>query len=1483
MGWFPLLVLIVFGMVSIAFMMQMPKEKPQHNIKRVIRGTGADPVVEPEEVVDVVDESLFEEYGNKKWTGCDPFLKGSIQDGLRNQLRNVIRVFDEINVQHAIYGGTLIGALRDNGMNENEVDNDLMVPSEFTFTESMRRVFFVNGLHVFKDRIYRICNIGSMVSSRRFWDDPGSQYCLYTVLYPFLPYMHCDPHIESTNNIIRISGYEKVKIDDFEATMPNLLQAEQCLNTRYGQWRKEYKESSWRNKLLTKYIVPTIKNLKHGEHGITDKILKMLPNGQTFVEMGANDGLNSNTHYIEQLGWRGLCIEAGPSNFDKLKKNRPGCTNIQAVVSEKESTTIFREFPEGGLYGHSGLKDARSDKSWKNLIKTHNAKYIDHEVRTTTLDKIFEENRLSNIDFFSLDIEGAEMSVLHEYPFKTYPVKIWAIESNKLDRKKLVQFMSDKGYICFHFNNVNTICEYTETTHMSTHCTEEDIKDAKATPLCRGYKYSVTHKDWMSKTFEYYHLQELTIRFDNPTFNSPMNMITEDGGKHDPRMKVEYDYCENISPFFKKNNILGDTMPGTTLLLFRKDDHNPFFMLSLLINALWVKEKHNIDVDRVIFLGEDIPQKIDDMFEKSLGKVEYIKDLNNLQFEDAWVLPNEYTGPLMSHLNDKDHSCMSSTVPTTVNKLLSLYDKTPQENLITIISRQNYNNRKLQRVMTNEKELAEALPGVVERVQLEHMTMQEQITQMQRSRLVIAMHGAGNVHIAWLHKEANFIEIFPKHKHRYGYKHLAKYMGVEYREYRGGRDGPNDSKVLDIDNFMKVNNDWLKKNLDNFKPNAAEENRKNYTVFFGTRPEFLKLMPVIQALHRVQIVFTGQHPDLVLPLLEECVMKPDIILENVFYHGQTLSNLTSNILTAVVHVDKNDDTIWIVQGDTTTTYSIAYAAFLRNIPIVHIEAGLRTYNMLSPFPEEFNRQSVSVIASINFAPTKKAATALHRQGIPESRVFVVGNTGVDSARIVSDNLFIPQDIREKIQEDKLLIFMTMHRRENRLRLSEYYDTVANVVSTRNVQIIVPEHPNPDANAAAKSACRRYTSFLCVEPLDYRSTQWILERAYLIVTDSGGLQEEATWHSKPVLVVRQSSERAEAIEAGVSLLTYEFETLKSKLELLLLPNSELFEQMSRRVYPFGDGHASEKIVKIMNNFNWKNSNLKQNTLPFDLNLEDETCAPHDNPIKACSKENTIDVVLTVWKRSTLQRQLSYVEYQSIEVSNVWVVQNENYVNIDKIIEKYQTKSFKVHVVKFSKNSGYHGRFHIAYFMSQAEYVSVWDDDIIVYKQWLDYSIQESKAHNDALVGANGRNVISIQPFKQKGESIKGSVGDFVGHTWTLKRSLLRHYFADPQLTYATGEDMQLSFALKKHGVVSWTPDRQTDDRRAGDMPQSGDIYASFKKPKTNNVRRWLVCSLILKGFDFKSCLDCTVKTAQDCIEKEDKILQTIKKGEIGYNP
>ena len=381
----------------------------------------------------------------------------------------------------------------------------------------------------------------------------------------------------------------------------------------------------------------------------------------------------------------------------------------------------------------------------------------------------------------------------------------------------------------------------------------------------------------------------------------------------------------------------------------------------------------------------------------------------------------------------------------------------------------------------------------------------------------------------------------------------------------------------------------------NFKhPLMSTDVDMDVVFFFGTRPEIIKLSPLYKQFPNSKAVFTGQHPDLVRPYIEKHGLHINVQFTDVFESGQTLVQLTSKLMLAADKLDTTQKTVWIVQGDTTTTYAIAYVAFLKNIPVAHIEAGLRTYDMKAPFPEEFNRQSVSLIAAANFAPTTKAAKALYAQGIPKSKVFVVGNTGIDAARIASDNLKPPKYVIDALNSwDKTLLFMTMHRRENQPRMNKYYDTVARVVGKRtDVKVLVPLHPNPLAKKAASNACEKYNTFVCVKPLDYEATQWVLHRAAIVITDSGGLQEESTWYSKPVLVLRRSTERTEAIDAGVSLLTYDFGTLESSLYKLLAPVSQLMKQMSQRAYPFGDGYAAEKIAKIMRTIDWDATDMKQ---------------------------------------------------------------------------------------------------------------------------------------------------------------------------------------------------------------------------------------------------------------------------------------------------
>jgi len=295
MGWFPLLVLIVFGMVSIAFMVQMPKEKPRHNIKRVIRGTGADPEhVEPvedpvetkpetsqkkwnishsvpETVVSIVtyeeehiNEELFSQYGTKKWNGCQSFKEGwNVREELRKQLESVVYVFEELNITYALYAGTLIGALRDHDINKHEVDNDLIVPMEFKRTEKIRRVFFAHGLHIFKDGIYRICNIGDPITSIFPWKDLkpwGNTYSTYTDLYSFLPFLHCNSKdVFSRSDWIKIRSYERLQISNFSAIIPNQIQARECLKTRYGSWdinnngEKWNRRETWKQKVHDRF------------------------------------------------------------------------------------------------------------------------------------------------------------------------------------------------------------------------------------------------------------------------------------------------------------------------------------------------------------------------------------------------------------------------------------------------------------------------------------------------------------------------------------------------------------------------------------------------------------------------------------------------------------------------------------------------------------------------------------------------------------------------------------------------------------------------------------------------------------------------------------------------------------------------------------------------------------------------------------------------------------------------------------------------------------------------------------------------------------------------------------------------------------------------------------------------------------------------------------------------------------------------------
>lgn len=368
---------------------------------------------------------------------------------------------------------------------------------------------------------------------------------------------------------------------------------------------------------------------------------------------------------------------------------------------------------------------------------------------------------------------------------------------------------------------------------------------------------------------------------------------------------------------------------------------------------------------------------------------------------------------------------------------------------------------------------------------------------------------------------------------------------------------------------------------------------KKILIIFGTRPEAIKLAPVISELQKYSkyilplVCVTAQHRQMLDQVLSIFDIKPDIDL-NLMEENQQLSSFTSNSLLSlsqVIEATKPD--LVLVQGDTTTAMVSALAAFYKRIPIGHVEAGLRTYDNDNPFPEEVNRRFISVMASYHFAPTHRAITFLLAEGIPQKSIFLTGNTVIDALlstlnRIREENYapktvsFLPDGDHHK------LILVTAHRRESFGKpLEEICEALKTIVKEhRDVQIIYPVHLNPNVSGTVYSLLGGQERIHLISPVDYKDLCYLMGRSYLILTDSGGIQEEAPSLGKPVLVMRQTTERPEAIEAGVAkLVGTNRESIINSVEVLLQDARE-YRKMASHKNPFGDGKASERIVNIL---------------------------------------------------------------------------------------------------------------------------------------------------------------------------------------------------------------------------------------------------------------------------------------------------------------
>lgn len=360
---------------------------------------------------------------------------------------------------------------------------------------------------------------------------------------------------------------------------------------------------------------------------------------------------------------------------------------------------------------------------------------------------------------------------------------------------------------------------------------------------------------------------------------------------------------------------------------------------------------------------------------------------------------------------------------------------------------------------------------------------------------------------------------------------------------------------------------------------------KTVMLVFGTRPEAIKMCPLVNELKareaiKTVVCVTGQHRQMLDQVLDAFKVKPDYDL-SIMKEKQTLFDITTNILNGIGSVlDKVKPDVVLVHGDTSTTFVTALACFYKQIPVGHVEAGLRTYNLYSPYPEEFNRQAVGVIAKYNFAPTELAKQNLLNEGKDAASIYVTGNTAIDALKTT---------VREEYTHPELewvgnsrLILITAHRREN---LGEPMHNMFRAIRRAmdehpDVKAIYPIHMNPVVRQAADDELGGCDRIHIIEPLEVLDFHNFLARSYLILTDSGGIQEEAPSLGKPVLVMRNTTERPEGIKAGtLKLVGTDEQTIYKNFKRLI--NDEVaYEEMSRASNPYGDGTACKRIADIL---------------------------------------------------------------------------------------------------------------------------------------------------------------------------------------------------------------------------------------------------------------------------------------------------------------
>ncbi len=362
---------------------------------------------------------------------------------------------------------------------------------------------------------------------------------------------------------------------------------------------------------------------------------------------------------------------------------------------------------------------------------------------------------------------------------------------------------------------------------------------------------------------------------------------------------------------------------------------------------------------------------------------------------------------------------------------------------------------------------------------------------------------------------------------------------------------------------------------------------KTVLIVFGTRPEAIKMAPLVQAMQsspylKAITCSTGQHREMLDQVMDIFSIKPDYDLQ-LMQPNQDLYSITANCLTRMKEVlrEVKPDAV-LVQGDTTTAFAAALAAYYEKIPVGHVEAGLRTFEKYAPFPEEINRNLISPIADWHFAPTEDSVTNLENENVPFQKIFLTGNTSIDALKWVAERTELPERFVQMVGNRKLIL-MTAHRRENFGRPLEKIFSAVREFAEKNpdFHIVYPVHKNPNVVIPAAKQLSNLANVSLVEPLSYLELVSLMKEAHLVLTDSGGLQEEAPTLGKPVLVLRESTERPEAVKSGTAILVgSDPKLIVERLTELSSSKSKLYRSMARATNPFGNGDAASSIIRVL---------------------------------------------------------------------------------------------------------------------------------------------------------------------------------------------------------------------------------------------------------------------------------------------------------------